>query len=91
MKIKKRKTLVATVVGCAEEETIHHIRKGTLGSVECQLKDGTLFSVGTGFTAQQRKEWWPHELIGKDIKVEYQELTPAGVPYAPSFKGIISE
>lgn len=91
MKIKKRKMMRATVIRCIEEESIHHVKKGTLGAVECLSEEGVKFKVGTGFTAHQRKVWWPYMLIGETIKVEYQELTPAGVPYAPSFKGIICD
>jgi len=91
MKSKKRRLTPAVVLRAIEEESIHGYKKGTLGAVECVLDDGTIFKVGTGFTAQEREDWWPTELLGKTIVVEYQELTAAGVPYAPSFKGVIDE
>ncbi|MDF1667057.1 MAG: DNA ligase [Planctomycetota bacterium] len=56
--------------------------KGRLGALLVSLKNGTQFSVGTGFSDAQRKN--PPE-IGSFITFRYQELTKAGVPRFPSF------
>ncbi|MBW3542372.1 MAG: DNA ligase [Planctomycetes bacterium] len=56
--------------------------KGRLGALVVRLKDGTEFSVGTGFTDRQRDN---PPAIGSTITFRYQELSDAGVPRFPSF------
>jgi len=56
--------------------------KGKLGALVVQLKDGTEFSVGTGFSDAQRASPPP---VGSVITFRYQELSDAGVPRFPSF------
>lgn len=56
--------------------------KGRLGALGVRLKDGTEFSVGTGFSDDQRHNPPP---IGSAITFRYQELSDAGVPRFPSF------
>lgn len=57
---------------------------GRLGALECVTKDGTEFSVGTGFSDSQRSNPLP---IGTIITFRYQELTDGGTPRFPSFVG----
>lgn len=47
------------------------------------------FSIGTGFTQDQRKEIWDNrkKYIGQQVTYTYQELSKSGVPRFPSFKG----
>ena len=56
--------------------------KGRLGALVVQLADGTQFSVGTGFSDNQRETPPP---IGSTITFRYQELSDRGVPRFPSF------
>src|SRR4051794_40907351 len=56
--------------------------KGRLGAVEVVLKDGTRFSVGTGFSDAERESPPP---VGTVITFRYQELSDGGVPRFPSF------
>jgi DNA ligase-1 len=56
-----------------------------LGALEVQLRDGTKFSVGTGFSDAERRK--PPE-IGAIITVRYQELSKDGVPRFPSYVGV---
>ncbi len=56
--------------------------KGRLGALLVQLADGTLFSVGTGFSDAQRAS---PPSIGSTITFRYQELSDRGVPRFPSF------
>ncbi len=58
--------------------------KGRLGALRVELKDGTAFSVGTGFSDREREK---PPAIGAVITFRYQELTDAGVPRLPSFVG----
>jgi DNA ligase-1 len=56
--------------------------KGKMGALLVQMKGGTLFSVGTGFSDAMRAD---PPAIGSTITFRYQELTDAGVPRFPSF------
>ncbi len=59
--------------------------KGRLGALECDLPDGTRFSVGTGFSDAERGSPPP---VGAVITFRYQELTTDGVPRFPSYIGV---
>ncbi len=61
--------------------------KGKMGAVLVQTKDGTLFSVGTGFSDAMRAN---PPAIGTTITYRYQELTDAGMPRFPSFVRIFT-
>lgn len=71
----------------AEAFVLEHIpgsgrHRGRLGALLVQLPDGTKFSVGTGFSDNQRGNPPP---VGATITFRYQELTDGGVPRFPSF------
>lgn len=71
----------------AEAQVLKHVpgagrHKGRLGALLVQLPNGTKFSVGTGFTDNQRNNPPP---VGATITFRYQELTDGGVPRFPSF------
>lgn len=71
----------------AEAVVIEHVpgkgrHKGRMGALLARLRDGTEFSVGTGFTDKQRES--PPE-AGTTITFRYQELSDGGVPRFPSF------
>ena len=57
---------------------------GRLGAVMAELKDGTRFKVGTGFSDHEREN---PPVIGSIITFRYQELTDGGVPRFPSYVG----
>ena len=59
--------------------------KGRLGALECDLPDGTRFSVGTGFSDAERAA---PPAVGSVITFRYQELTTDGVPRFPSYIGV---
>ena len=59
--------------------------KGSLGALECDLPDGTRFSVGTGLSDAERRSPPP---IGSVITFRYQELSTDGVPRFPSYIGV---
>jgi len=61
--------------------------KGVMGALLCSLRDDPkkTFSVGTGFTDEQRKA--PPE-NGTVVIVKYQEMTKAGIPRFPVYIGV---
>jgi DNA ligase-1 len=92
MKFKPRKSDIYRIVGVKEEVTLFGVLKGTLGALVCASEDNeTWFSVGSGFTAEQRKVLWDRqeELPGKYVVVKYQALTPKKVPRFPIFAEIL--
>ena len=72
----------ATVIGHQDGEGKH---EGRLGALVCQLKDGTTFRAGSGFTDAERET---PPAIGAIVTVRYFELTPDGVPRFPTFLAI---
>ncbi len=91
MKFKPKKSDEYKIVGYNEEISITGEPKNSLGSVLCTGSDGCIFKVGSGFTKQDREEYWKvkEELIGKICKVSYQHLTDKKVPRFPVFCKII--
>ncbi|MBW2731197.1 MAG: DNA ligase [Deltaproteobacteria bacterium] len=59
--------------------------EGRLGALRMEAKDGTLFSVGTGFSDAERED---PPAIGALVTFRFQELTDAGVPRFPSYVGV---
>ncbi len=59
--------------------------KGRLGALLVEMGDGTMFSVGTGFSDAERADPPP---VGSLIAFRYQELSEGGVPRFPSYVGI---
>ena len=56
--------------------------KGLMGSLKCQLTDGTLFFIGSGFTIKERKNPPP---LGSEITFKYKEMTKYHKPRFPIF------
>lgn len=92
MKFKPHQKDEYTIIGHEEEFSQYGYPKSSLGAFVCAGSDGTPFNVGSGFTAQQRKEFWQQrgEMVGKKIRVKYQALTQGrGVPRFPVFVEVI--
>ena len=88
MKFKPKKSDSYKIVGCKEEISIEGNPKNSLGAFICRDDMGTVFNVGSGFTAEQRKRFWEQreELVGKKAVIKYQHLTPGNhVPRFPVF------
>ncbi len=63
---------------------------GMLGALECKSKDGKLFEVGSGFSDEQRRQYWKEhnsKKLPKQLTYKYFELTEDGKPRFPIFKG----
>lgn len=84
MKLKPTREDLYPIVGYQEELSILGAAKDSLGAIVCET-DGQKFNVGTGFTREQRIKYWKYKerLIGKILKVKYQELTDGGIPRFP--------
>jgi DNA ligase-1 len=90
MKFKPKKKDCYKILGYEEEIDKYGHPKGTLGAFKCEANDGsgTTFSVGTGFSADQRREYWlaRDTLVGLWAHVKYQNITATGrVPRHPVF------
>lgn len=82
LKVKSFKDDEARVVGHQAGAGRH---KGRMGALLVEMKDGTQFAVGTGFSDRQRESPPP---VGSIINFRYQELSDGGVPRFPSFGGV---
>jgi len=65
------------------------IEQDTLGSIDVNW-NGIHFSIGSGFTAEQRKEFWNDRdnLVGKIVKFKYFATGMKEAPRFPIFLGI---
>lgn len=91
MKFKPKKNDLYQIVDTVEEISINGIPKGTLGAIAC-ISDNTVFTVGSGLTADQRRELWKEResLVGKWCEVQYQHITTGKrVPRFPVFVRIL--
>ncbi|MFO0841102.1 MAG: DNA ligase [Gemmataceae bacterium] len=79
LKVKRFLDAEAVVVGLEPGKGKH---KGKMGALSVKLPDGTLFSLGTGFSDAERAN--PPGL-GAVVTFRYQELSDGGVPRFPSF------
>ncbi len=59
--------------------------KGRLGALLVEMRDGTRFSVGTGFSDAERRA---PPAIGSVVTFRYQELSDGGVPRFPTYVGV---
>jgi DNA ligase-1 len=87
MRYKEAHTLDCKVVGVQEGSGKF---TGMLGAAICHAKYRDKFleiNVGQGFTEQQRKDFWPTDLIGKVIEITYNEITDKTVTI-PIFKAV---
>ena len=85
-----------------ERDELGHAKRSTkkeglveqelLGSLIVRdLKSGVEFSIGTGFTAEDRKELWLNPPIGRIVRYQYFQLGEYFKPRFPSFQGFRSE
>jgi len=69
------------------------VAQNMMGALNVKLKNGKEFSIGTGFDHETRKDLWMRkkQLIGKQVKFKYQELSADGIPRFPVFLGMRDE
>jgi DNA ligase-1 len=85
MKLKPSDTADLVVVGAYEGEDKN---AGKLGGITVRYGH-KLVNVGTGFSDEQRAEFWPNfePLLGRVVEVEFMEETDGGSLRHPVFKG----
>lgn len=91
MKFKPKKFDEYLITGFEEEISINGTPKGCLGALICASGNGETFRVGSGFTDEQRANFWEIRslLPGMKVIVKYQHTTPGrGVPRFPIFSEI---
>lgn len=92
MKLKPKKEDIYKVVDYKEEMSIDGHPKGRLGALVCVGADGTIFSVGSGLSDDDRVQLWERRdsLAGDYARIAYQHLTAGkGVPRFPIFVEVI--
>lgn len=93
MKFKPKKNDLYRIIDTIEEVSITGQKKGTLGAIAC-ISDNNVFTVGSGLTADQRRELWKEResLVGKWAEVQYQhQTTGKRVPRFPVFVRIVDK
>ena len=91
MKFKPKKDDYYLIIGTKEEVDKSGYPKGTLCALICTSNEGTIFSVGSGLTQEQRETYWnkKDDLVGKLCHVAYQNITSGkGVPRFPVFLSV---
>ena len=92
MKFKPKQSDHYKIIGFKEEETIEGSPKNSLGALICVGTDGAEFSVGSGFTARDRRDLWDQRerLVGKICEVSYQHLSSRRkVPRFPIYTKVL--
>jgi DNA ligase-1 len=79
LKVKSFYDTECKVVGYTEGKGRY---KGMIGAIKCQLDNGKIFKIGSGFTKEERKN--PPK-IGDIVTFKYKEITKNGVPRFPVF------
>ena len=93
MKFKPKKSDYYLIVGVEQEISVLGHPKPSLGALVCISDEGTSFNVGSGFTQDQRRQWWLERdiLIGRTVHVQYQNINPEGAPRFPVFLSLNGE
>ena len=55
------------------------------------LKTGVEFEIGSGFTAEQRLDFWANKYIGEIVKYSYFEVGAKDKPRFPTYLGFRSK
>lgn len=85
LKVKKSSDAEAVVTGIVAGQGKY---SGVMGSLEARFPSGATFKVGSGFSDTQRANAARLFPPGTKITVSFMELTKAGKPRHPVFKGV---
>jgi DNA ligase-1 len=91
MKLKPRQELEAFVEAVFQQKDKNGVPKNALGGVLCyHFGSDRKFEVGTGFTKEEREQFWAHPelILGKLIEVEFQDWTDTSIKMQ-SYKRIV--
>jgi ATP-dependent DNA ligase len=87
LKFKPKKEDTYKIVGFTQMKDKNKVLQPALGALWCVSNEGEqMFKVGTfkGITKEFRYYWWPEEkaqeLVGKSLRVKYQQISNRGVP-----------
>ena len=91
VKLKRFSDSEAEIVGV--EELVHRANRpigeagNTLGAIVARAPDGTVFKIGTGYTANQRLALWANRdrIVGMAVKYRHAECGSRGRPRCPVF------
>ena len=85
LKIKDMRSMDCFIIGF--EEGAGNF-KGTLGRINVLQENEAECGVGSGFTIDERNEFWKNrnELAGRVVEIQYQELSKDGVMRFPVYK-----
>jgi ATP-dependent DNA ligase len=64
---------------------------GMLGALKCKTLEGVEFEIGSGFDDAQRQAIWDMKDLPQYVNYKYFELTTAGCPRLPIFRGFRHE
>ncbi len=78
MKYKPKKRDIYPIISWKEEKDKYGNPKGRMGALVCTSDEGTVFSVGSGMTDEDRNYLWKirDSLPGKRVLVSYQHVFP---------------
>jgi DNA ligase-1 len=82
LKVKRFRDEDARVIEHLPGEGRH---KGRLGALLVEMRDGTRFSIGTGFSDAERRT---PPALGSVVVFRFQELSETGVPRFPTYVGV---
>ena len=91
VKLKRSSDSEAKIIGV--EELVHRANRATgeagntLGAIVARAPDGTVFKIGTGYTADQRLALWANRnrIVGMAVKYRHAECGSRGRPRCPVF------
>lgn len=93
LKLKRFEDDEAVVLGVEElrrtDGEDNKVPGGVLGALVCETGDKVQFKIGTGFSAELRKDLWRQkkELVGKLVKYKYLRVGVKTAPRHPVFLG----
>jgi len=78
MKFKPKKRDIYPITSWKEEKDKYGNPKGRMGALICTSNEGTVFSVGSGMTDEEREHLWKirDSLPGQRVLVSYQHVFP---------------
>jgi len=90
LKVKRFEDIEGFVTSITEELDADGRAKGSLGAIKVATREFGGFSVGSGFSAMQRRDYFdnPDLIVGKVVTIKYQPSGMKDKPRFPTFKGI---
>ena len=76
-------------INSQSRDTIRTVGKQSLGAFTCRTPEGIEFSIGSGFSQQDRLEYWKSKdsLMGRTVKYKHFPIGVKDKPRHPIFLG----